>query len=98
MHVCLPSSVVNVLLKNKISIFPPLHSAVIMTVTIHALIGCNYFISLYVINYIATVLPRIMARVFISFQQFLTRPQNETDDYYWKKHVLFVTCDASDEL
>ena len=37
-----------------------------------------------------TVLPRITAWVFISFQQFLTRPQNETDNYYRKKHVLFM--------
>ena len=29
---------------------------------------------------------------------FLTRLQNETDDYYRKKHVLLIICDASDEL
>ena len=51
----------------------------------------------YPFTYITTVLPRIMARVFISFQWFLTRSLNETDVYYWKKHVLFIICDASDE-
>ena len=45
-----------------------------------------------------TVLPQIMAQVFISFQQFLTRPLNEIDDYYRKKHMLFIICDASDEF
>ena len=45
-----------------------------------------------------TVLPRITAWAFISFQRFLTRPLNETDDYYRKKHMLFIICDASDEL
>ena len=30
--------------------------------------------------------------------QFLTRPLNETDIYYQKKHVLFIICDASDEF
>ena len=45
-----------------------------------------------------TVLPRIMAQVFISSQWFLTRPLNETDTYYRKKHVLFIICDASDEF
>ena len=47
---------------------------------------------------ISTVLPQIMARVFISFQQFLTRPLNETGVYYRKKHMLFIICDASDEF
>ena len=45
-----------------------------------------------------TKLPQIMAQVFISFQQFLSRPLNETDDYYRKKHMLFIICDASDEF
>ena len=45
-----------------------------------------------------TILPQIMAQVFISFQQFLTRPLNEIDDYYRKRHMLFIICDASDEF
>ena len=49
----------------------------------------------YVCMSICTVLPRIMARAFISFQQFLPRLLKETDDYYRKKHVLFINCDAS---
>ena len=49
-------------------------------------------------TFLCTVLPRITTWAFISFQQFLTRPLNETDDYYWKKYVLFIFCDASDEF
>ena len=45
-----------------------------------------------------TVLPQITAQPFISFQQFLTRLLNEIDDYYWKKHMLFIICDASNEF
>ena len=48
--------------------------------------------------YVYTVLPQIMARAFISFQRFLTKPLNETDVYYRKKHVLFIICDASNEF
>ena len=48
--------------------------------------------------YVCTILPRITARVFISLQRFLTRPLNETDDYYQKKHMLFIICDASNEF
>ena len=29
---------------------------------------------------------------------FISMPLNETDAYYWKKHVLFIICDASDEF
>ena len=54
--------------------------------------------TLYSSQFLYTVLPWIMARAFISFQQFLTRLLNETDDYYWKKHVLFIICDASNEF
>ena len=48
--------------------------------------------------YVNTVLPQITAQAFISFQQSLTRLLNETDDYYWKKHVLFIIYDASNEF
>ena len=47
---------------------------------------------------VSTVLPRITARAFISFQWFLTRPPNETDVNYQKKYMLFIICDASDEF
>ena len=46
--------------------------------------------------YVYTVLPRITAWAFISFQQFLTRQLNETDFYNQKEHMLFIICDASD--
>ena len=48
--------------------------------------------------YVNTILPRITAQAFISFQQSLTRLLNETDDYYRKKYVLFIICDASNEF
>ena len=64
---------------------------------------CSYVVKLIdqnkkLVLTIHTVLPRITAWAFISFKWFLTRPLNETDDYYRKKHVLFIICDASDEF
>ena len=70
---------------------------------------CVYIITMYICIFAhvatynvfmrkCTVLPRITAREFISFQQLLTRPLNKIDNYYWKKHVLFIICDASDEF
>ena len=53
---------------------------------------------LYVYVHIHTILPQIMAWAFISFQRFLPRLLNKTHVYYWKKHVLFIICDASDEF
>ena len=67
-------------------------------------VGFSLYVSIilhvpkYVCMSICSVLPLITARVFISFQQFLPRLLNETDDYYLKKHVLFIICDASNEF
>ena len=49
-------------------------------------------------RHLYTVLPQITAWTLISFQRFLTRALNKTDVYYWKKHVLFIIYDASDEF
>ena len=55
------------------------------------------FIYIYIYIYIYMYI-YIYIYIYISFQHFLTRPLNEIDDYYQKKHVLFIICDASNQF